>query len=326
MDNFVKQVIDNGGSIHPIIIPSNQTNGTGTFNPSVYNDDGKLMLNTRHCQVTIYHSEMGTFEHEWGPLVYLNPENDITLTTTNFFVQLNADLSTNKIDIVDFSKLNQKPIWEFIGLEDCRVFRWEGKLYLCGVRRDTTTNGVGRMELSEIEITENGINEVSRFRIPAPVNDGSYCEKNWMPILDMPYHFVKWCSPVDIVKVDPVNKTCESIFIGKTHLSVPKDQRGGSQVIPLKDGEHMCITHEVNLFKSTNGRKDATYRHRFIRFDKNWDVVKISDEFSFFNAEIEFCAGMAEYNDDYLITFGVTDNAAYILRCPKTLIESIIYG
>jgi hypothetical protein len=326
MGNFVKHVLNNGGSIHPLIIPADQTNGTGTFNPSVYNDNGKLMFNVRHCQVTIYHSELGKFEHEWGPLVYLNPENDVTLTTTNFFCHLNDDLSISKVDKVNFDKFNVKPIWEFIGLEDCRVFRWEGKMYLCGVRRDTTTNGVGRMELSEIEIDENGVREVSRFRIPAPNDDGSYCEKNWMPILDMPFHFLKWCNPVDIVKVDPVEKTCKNVIVGKPQLNGIRDQRGGSQVIPLKNGEHMCITHEVDLFKSTNGNKDATYRHRIIRFDKDWNVAKISDLFSFFEAEIEFCAGMAEHGNNYLITFGVTDNAAYLLRCPKKVIEDIIYG
>lgn len=331
-NNFVKLVLENGGSIHPLIIPSELTNGTGTFNPSIYNDNGKLFVNIRHCQVTIFHSEKGIYEHQWGPLAYLNPENDITLTTTNYFCELNDDLTMKKIHKVDFSNFNEKPKWEFIGLEDCRVFRWDGKLYLCGVRRDTTTNGQGRMELSEIELTDDGVKEISRFRIPVPnagtdVNAISYCEKNWMPIIDKPYHFIKWCSPVDVVKAHIDTKTCTTEILSKSIINFGKDQRGGSQVIPFgNDGDHICITHEVDLFKSENGNKDATYRHKFIRFDKNWEVVSYSNSFSFMNAEIEFCAGLAEFGDDYLITFGVTDNAAYVLRCPKSLIEKNIYG
>lgn len=331
MNNFVKYILENGGSIHPIIIPAGLTNGTGTFNPSIYNDNGKLYVNVRHCQVTIFHSEKGIYEHEWGPLSYLNPENDITLTTTNFFCELNTDLSIKSIHKVDFSKFNTQPKWEFIGLEDCRVFRWDGKLYICGVRRDTTTNGQGRMELSEIEFTDDGIVEVSRFRIPTPgsgtdVNAGSYCEKNWMPIVDRPYHFVKWCNPVEVVKAIPEDKICVTTDLSKRILPFEKDQRGGSQVIPFGDGEHICITHEVNLFQSENGKKDATYRHKFVRFDKNWEISSYSESFDFMGAEIEFCAGLTEYEDNYLITFGVTDNAAYILRCPKHIIEKQIYG
>ena len=35
---------------------------------------------------------------------------------------------------------------------------------------------------------------------------------------------------------------------------------------------------------------------------------------------------MAEYGDDILISFGLTDDAAYVLRCPKKLIEGALYA
>lgn len=334
MDNLVKVVLNSGGSIHPIIIPSNLTNGTGTFNPCIYNDNGNLLINIRHCQVTLFHSEKNIYEHEWGPLSYLNPENDITLTTTNFFGELNPDFSNKWIAKVDFSKFNSPPIWEFRGLEDARVFRWEGKLYICGVRRDTTTNGQGRMELCEVSTEDKtSVKEISRFRIPCPgvgvdVNAGSYCEKNWMPITDMPYHFIKWCNPVEVVKVDPITKTSSTVFVGRQQF-FNKDQRGGSQVIPIGDnGDRICITHEVDFYfgyRNENGKKNATYRHKLIRFDKDWNIIKYTDSFSFMNAEIEFCTGITRYGDDYLITFGVTDNAAYILCCPKNVIENLLH-
>ena len=43
--------------IAPIILPPEVTKGTGLFNPSVLIDDGKILVNLRHCQYTIYHSE-----------------------------------------------------------------------------------------------------------------------------------------------------------------------------------------------------------------------------------------------------------------------------
>lgn len=316
--NFVSKVLDAGGRISPLIIQNLVYRGTGLFNPSVYLDGDKLLVNVRHCQYTIYHAEKNVFEHQYGPLVYLNPENDITLTTKNYLCELDDDLHITKATVIDTSKLDVKPIWEFVGLEDVRLVRWDNKLYTSGVRRDTTPNGVGRMELSEIVDCK----EVSRFRIPAPPPDKSYCEKNWMPVTDMPYHYVKWCNPTEVVRVDPENKTCETVFLG-TYTQQPYDFRGGSQVIPLGEYRIACV-HVVNLFTSEAGRKNATYRHCFVVWDKDWNVVKYTEPFDFMGAEIEFCAGMTQdKSGDFLITFGFQDNAAYILKVPHSMMEEV---
>jgi predicted GH43/DUF377 family glycosyl hydrolase len=226
---------------------------------------------------------------------------------------------------VDTSKLDVKPIWEFIGLEDARVVRWDGKLYLCGVRRDTTTNGVGRMELSEIEVSIDSVKEISRVRIDAPAPNTSYCEKNWMPVLDKPYHFIKWTNPTEVVKADPVTGACETVVLQELNADYSGNIRGGSQVIPWEDG-YLCLNHITYLFKSELQRKNARYRHVFTKFDKDFKIQKVSKEFSFMEGEIEFACGMAQLNDDLLITFGFQDNASFLLRTPKTIVESLLNG
>lgn len=328
MSNFVTKALDAGGSLHPLIVPVQYgTLGTALFNPSVYKDGDDLLCNVRHCQYTLFHAEKSRFEHQWGPLNYLCPEDDLTLTTVNYLFKLNPKtLETETIHKVDTSKLDVKPIWEFVGLEDARVFRWDGRLYYCGVRRDTTPNGVGRMELSEVVIKDEvTAEEVSRWRIPAPPPDNTYCEKNWMPILDMPWHFVKWSNPTEIVKVNPITKTCETVHMGKW-VPLAYDYRGGSHVIPF--GEHrIAICHLLTKFhKSPAGRKNAQYRHAFIVWDKDWNVVKYGPIFSFMDSEVEFSCGMAEHNGDFLISFGFQDNSAYLLRTPRKVIEEYVYG
>jgi hypothetical protein len=59
------------------------------------------------------------------------------------------------------------------------------------------------MELSEISLDKTNwtAQEIDRKRIPAPAPDTSYCEKNWMPVVDRPYHFIKWNSPVEACQV-----------------------------------------------------------------------------------------------------------------------------
>lgn len=319
MKNFAKHVVDNGGIILPLVIDSKITNGTGLFNPSIYVDGDKIYINIRHCQYTLYHSELKKHEHPYGPLVYFNPENDISLTTTNYFGELNPDLSIKYIHRVDTSKLDVPPIWEFVGLEDGRIVKWDNKIYLCGVRRDTTPNGVGRMELSELEISNDSVKEVSRWRIPAPGLDNTYCEKNWMPIIDMPWHFWKWSNPVEIVKVNPVEKTCETVYTTNNTYFL-NDLRGNGQVISFDNG-YLTLTHEVDLFRSEADRKDCVYTHRFVQWTKDFKPIAKSYDFSFMGGHVEFACGLAEYGDDVLMTFGFQDNAAYVIRCSKNTVK-----
>jgi len=319
---IVDSILKAGGAIRPLLVPANLTNGTGLLNPSVYNDNGKILVNIRHVGYTLYHSEVGLYEHQYGPLQYLHPENDRHLRTFNFIAELDDDLNIVGLTKVNTDRFDVEPKWEFVGLEDCRVVRWDGRLYICGVRRDTTPNGQGRMELSELN---EKYEEISRFRIPAPGPDSSYCEKNWMPVIDMPYHYVKWSNPTEVVKVDVNKGTCETVVLDESkYISRSADLRGGSQVIPFK-GYHIALIHEVNLYNSELGRKNGRYRHRFLVWDNDWNLIQISPLFSFLTGEIEFAAGMAEYEDDFLITFGFQDNAAFIVKVNKDYLWDFIW-
>jgi hypothetical protein len=322
---FVKKVLENGGFIKPLIVNSDLTKGTGLLNPSIFIDQFEnILVNIRHIQYTLYHAELNKYEHQWGPLVYLHPEHDLTLTTTNYISKLNSNLDIEYTTKVDTSVLDKPPLWEFVGLEDCRLFGWEDKTYLCGVRRDTTTHGEGRMELSEIVFENKQAKEISRVRIPAPGDNKSYCEKNWMPILDQPYHFVKWTNPTEVVKFDLETKTTTQVHLGQ-HYQMPADLRGGSQVIPYKDG-YLVLNHETYLYNSEAGRKDGTYRHRFTYWDKNWNVISFSDNFDFLGGKVEFSCGLAKRENDFLISFGFQDNAAYVLSVPEKIIEEMIHA
>lgn len=324
MSNFVKLALENGGSIHPLLVSSSELKGPSLTNPSIYNDNGKILVNLRNINYTLYHSEKKKYEHPWGPLVYIHPENDVRLRTWNIMCEMDENMRVKSYHHIDTSKFPDKELWEFVGLEDCRIVRWDGKLYMTGVRRDLDTIGTGRMELSEIEISEDGVKEVAQYRIPAPGNDDSYCEKNWMPILDMPFHYVKWTNGTEIVKYDIFTNTTTTIKLIDWKDLGCVDLRGGSQVIPLDD-YHFCLNHETFLFQSEQSRKDGIYKHRFTVWDKDWNIIKVSPRFSFLNAEIEFAVGMCEYGNDYLMTFGFQDNAAYLLRAPQKFVQDFIF-
>ena len=315
--NICKTSLLNGGTLNPLILPNNP-NGTGTCNPSIIQTKDKTYVVIRHVQYALYHSEENQkFHSPHGQLVYLNPEDDITLTTNNYLGEYNLKTGElTNVKKVDTSNFDKKPLWEFVGLEDARLINWDNNLLFSGVRRDTTTNGQGRMEISYIK----DYKEISRNRIE-PVKD-TYCEKNWMPILDMPYHYVKWCEPTEIVKVDPLTNIAETILLKDQKTFFTRDQRGGSQVVRYKD-YWVAITHEVDLWYSEQNNKDSQYYHRFLVWDENWDIVYWSDEFKFMDAQVEFCCGLHIDESGLFITFGYQDNAAYVLKMTHNVFENL---
>lgn len=324
MQNFVKHCLEHNGSIHPLLLDPVLTNGTGLMNPSIYFDGDKILCNVRHVNYTLFHSEGKKFHHFYGPLQYIHPENDCRLITTNYLCHLDNDLNITRTDKIDTSSLDVDPIWEFVGLEDVRLFKWDNKLYGSGVRRDTTTNGVGRMELSEYIIDDTSVKEISRFRIPAPGPNTSYCEKNWMPVLDKPYHYIKWSNPTEVVEINPIEKSCKTVHL-EEQRTIPGlcDFRGGSQVISW-NGYYLAIIHEVRLFNSELGRKDGKYYHRFVLWDKDFNIVSFSDLFDFMEGEIEFSCGLAFKDGNFYSSFGFQDNAAYILKFPESVMYNLL--
>lgn len=320
---LVKKVLKDGGSIHPLLIPPEHMIGPSLTNPSIFNYNGKILVNLRNLNYILYHAERDVNEHVWGPLVYLHPEQDQTLTTWNIFCELNDDLSIRTYSLIDTSELDVDPLWEFIGLEDGRIVFWDNKLFLCGVRRDTTTNGVGRMELSELSFLDGRIKEVSRRRMPAPPPDESYCEKNWMPVLDLPYHFVKWTNPTELVKYNPEDGTTNTVKIGEYKNLRTFDLRGASQILRMGEN-YVALLHETDLYRSEADRKNATYYHRFCMWNKDFDLIKISERFNFLGAKIEFSCGMCKKGNDFLITFGFQDNASFLLRVKQDFVMDML--
>ena len=326
--NLVQTAVSKGGKLSPLIIPAHLTGGTGLMNPSVFvDDDGDILCILRHINYTLYHAENDQrFPSVWGPLAYLNPENDRHLRTTNFLCRLDSGLNITDYTQIDTSLLDVTPLWEFVGLEDARLVKWDGKYYATGVRRDTTTNGQGRMELSELEIDKEAwtAKEVSRIRIPEPIQEDAYCTKNWMPILDMPYHYIKWSNPTEVVKTFPNLPPRSKQVAYVEGLKTPTDQRGGSQVLEWK-GNYIAFTHELYFYQNYQKQKDADYRHRLAVWNKDFELIGLStDCFSFLDAKIEFVCGAAIKGQDLLVTFGFQDNAAFVLQLPEVLVDEMV--
>ena len=57
INNLVKFVLDRGGSIMPLKISAESTEGTGICNPSIFIDGDQILCNIRHVEYALYHCE-----------------------------------------------------------------------------------------------------------------------------------------------------------------------------------------------------------------------------------------------------------------------------
>jgi hypothetical protein len=230
---------------------------------------------------------------------------------------------------IDESKFEAPAEWDFVGAEDVRLTMWEGQLYGSSVRR-FTPNGEGRMQVSKLNVTSTSAVEEERFYIEAPVDPNAYCEKNWMPVLDDPLTYVKWCSPIEVVKAnldttDTSTQRSPSTMVttNEDRLAPGIEARGGSQVVTYK-GYYIALIHEVVGWHNKKNDRDAFYFHRFIVWDKKWNLVDYSDRFTFMHGRIEFCCGLASYKDSFLMTFGFQDSGAYLFKMPKHYLDKLV--
>lgn len=327
-NNFCCYCLSHGSMIVPLSISLNNKDYVGICNPSIFFDGDKLRMILRTVNYALWScDDQYKFTTQYGPLWYITGDSERKLKTINYL----CELKNNRLYFkeINTKKFDKPPIWEFVGLEDARLVRWNGKLYGTGVRRDTTTNGQGRMELSELD--EDG-NEISRVRIKAPGDDSSYCEKNWMPILDMPYHYVKWCNPVEVVKVNPETGDSETVLLKEqpqdleyyntNNMSI----RGSSQVIPWGD-YRIAITHMCELWMNEKKQKCGVgYVEQFIVWDKDWNIVKLSEPFNFAGFGVEFTNGLAYKDGTFYIPFALQDNFTFMLTIDEKHVSDFIFN
>lgn len=325
IENFCKYCILQGAEIFPLNISAEDSAHLGICNPSILDDGKNVYISLRNVNYVLYDDKSKKYQTNLGEMLYTVPEADLHLRTRNYLVKY--DIQKNTIidyNLIDTSNFDIEPVWEFVGHEDIRLVRWNNKLYGTGCRRDVKDDGESRMELSEID--ENTGEELSRVRIKAPGDNNSYCEKNWMPILDKPFHYVKWTNPTEVVKVDPVTGDCESLFIkeqNQNKINTNRALRGSSQLIPYKNG-YIAIVHEVDLWKNELQRKDCYYYNKFVIFDNEFNIINTSDEFNFLNCNVEFTNGLMYKNNTFYIPFAIYDNVSFLLKVPEHIVMNFI--
>ena len=191
----------------------------------------------------------------------------------------------------------------FVGFEDCRLFRWRGRLHCTATVRDRDASM--RCEIALIGLDDD--QRIVTLDVLRGHGDDRH-QKNWMPAVDGDdLYLVYGCDPTTVLRYDP---DARRVRVHAEHVpSLALDHlRGGSQLVAF-DGGWLAVTHEVVALDEHRRR----YLHRFVAFDRAFRIVAITEAFRLSDEPIEFAAGLAADDDGALhVSYGAGDREAWL--------------
>lgn len=272
----------------------------------VYNDD--LLVNIREINYISYVSRNAKYKENingWISSQYVVSLNNISIfkDTCNL-----SFLSELKI----YPNINNK----YAGLEDAIYINWNNTIYLCGTRCDIDK------EFSRYCIYKLNNNFEILSEIVIRDDKVGHVEKHWSPIEDMPFTFVRWNNPTEIVRVDEnTGRIIETIT--KPQYDTPyKNTRGNCQTIKYKDG-YLSIVHLSKRYFNQNSELLPVYKHCFIKYDNEFNIIGISKPFSFEVEDIEFCCGLQKKENEIFVSYSVYDSLPRIIKFNESVLDDI---
>jgi hypothetical protein len=262
---------------------------------------------------------------------YIAPNGTYTVTHGTgqiknrvWFAELDKQFKLKNLRQIDFSKLNIKLDR---GMEDPKLFWRDGAWHFTCVMMEKDICEVARMATCRLDAKAEKVIHMEKFsgiEVKRP-------EKNWMLSPEPNPHFDFIYGPNAIVK----NGVLTTLMSDNETLHA---LRGNTNLIDLKDSTYIGIMHRT-IGKQTTVRENNSfgnvnaylrnYTHCFVRFDERGKIIATSEHFQFRKAGVEFAAGIVEYKEKFLITYGVQDIAAFMLTIPKKTVldslEAVIY-
>jgi hypothetical protein len=261
------------------------------FNPSVVQFNKKYIFISRCSNILNY--EDGNYFYESKPhktinLLHFYDANFKLINTAT----LKDDLLKRKFQSVKY------------GIEDIRLFIWEGRLW--GIGAGIGDGPTGR-SITQILFEIDGNEVISGFQLHSPHN--RVYEKNWVPLINREVLlFIYQLNPLEIYRYQ------NGKIIGEV---IPKfsdsnfDIKGSTPFISLNN-HWLGLVHSGPI-KHMGG---LHYTHRFCLLDSKLRRMDLSMPFFLQRRGIEFACGLIADGSSLLISYGVSDRASAFMKMP----------
>ena len=327
IDNYIKEhglvkwLIINGGDVYTFGVNKEDTDRRFIlqFNPGIALNDDRLIASVRTVDYSIWMAADKDIAVSCEDFKYMSDDE----IHSELYV---CDTDKDNISLDNFKLIDIKRPGNFTtykGIEDCRLVVWDGELYASGTSRNGTDDWTTRIHLSHLKKDSSGNYYEDRFYIvPADEENKPSCEKNWMPVNDMPFTWIKWTNPTTVIRFDPQTRQVTT-DIKPLNSDIPNNLRGSSNVITL--GDYMySIVHDVEI-DNTSTEFYKRYMSYFVKFDKDFNIVGCSEKFTFDNTfPIQFVCGMYYDGKDIYISYSTDDSSSYIVKTKPECIMSLV--
>lgn len=204
------------------------------------------------------------------------------------------------------ASLGYRPLY---GFEDLRLFVHEGRLLALAATAKKQDVGFARATMCLLDV------EGGNLKNPRLLQSPRY-ERNWIPAVgEAGWRLIYSVAP--LIVLGP-----EAQVPGEAPAGAYL--RGSSQAVHYRDG-YLAVVHEV-AGNHEQVRK-IEYTHRFVMFNNDLtQVTKVGKPFCFQKRGIEFCAGLAVWKDQLVISYGVDDRRAYVAEVTNDIVHNYLWG
>ena len=220
--------------------------------------------------------------------------------------KFNIDSNFNKISDEKFLVENfiKDRSYNFIGIEDIRLFNYKGIYYFIGTIWDNKRK-LGSMcsgiYKDSYELDRNII-------LPTfyDLNKIKIWEKNWSFVtykteLCVIYNWY----PLQIGKIDYEQNEMNIIEIKYNIPEYFKNARGSTPGY-IKDNEIWFVLHKAQTHHNSN------YQHFFAVFDLNMNLLRYSELFKLGEYNVEFCIGLIVKEKEIILSYSLMDTLSFI--------------
>jgi len=187
-----------------------------------------------------------------------------------------------------------------------RLFSWRGELWAAACHANYDIQGTPAARVALLHFQGTVVDRVD-------VCPSNRYEKNWMPCVDGDRLRLIYSS-------DPLLVLEHPSVDARGLPEVNGLLRGGSQVIPYRDG-WAAIVHVVH--------DGSIYHHRFMLYDRDFTAARVSRPFHFSELKAgtsEVVAGLVQVGERYLVSLSVQDREAWIVELDPEVVAAYCDG
>lgn len=238
-----------------------------------------------------------------------------TIKNRTYFAELDADMRPVNLREVSYANCG---IMIQRGVEDPKLLWRDDRWMFTGVMLETHTP-VARHCECVLDDSATAVTEIKIF----PGVDARRPEKNWMTCGNRPTRFDYIYDGNGVVVNGQLIKPLQDV-------SQTANLRGNTHLLE-EDGEYLAVMHRLKIKKSTVyiptrfgyvDSEDKDYNHYFVKINKCGEITAVSRPFKLRGPGIEFAAGLVRHGDDYLVSFGRRDIAAYLAKIPVETVQA----